>query len=88
METFSCFPLKLNPFLSHPEYNSTLNDEVMDEQFLFGYCAGKNTLLKNTYQVNPGEYLELSKGKLNQKYIFVILINKKMKLILEMLYMR
>ena len=42
----------------------------MDEQFLFGYCAGKNTLLKNTYQVNPGEYLELSKGKIKSKIYF------------------
>ena len=41
------FSSEIKSFLSHPEYNSTLNDEVMDEQFLFGYCAGKNTLLKN-----------------------------------------
>ncbi len=50
--------------------NITLRSDIMKEYFGFGYMHAPNTIYENIFQVNPGEFLKISKFGSIEKQIF------------------
>lgn len=48
----------------------SLRPEIMKEYFGFGYMQAPNTIFDNIYQVNPGEYLKISKDSSIETIVF------------------
>jgi len=56
-ETF-LFASELKAFHAHPGFKKSLNHSSLTTYFQFGYSICPETIFENTYQVNPGHYLE------------------------------
>lgn len=53
-------------FYLHPNFTPELNEERLDEYFMFSYIAGNETLLRDVYIVRPGCYLEVSMHNISE----------------------
>lgn len=53
------FASEVKSFLFNSCFEPELNDSVIDEYFIFRYVSGRQTLLKNVYNLLPGEYLKI-----------------------------
>ena len=62
------FGSEIKSFLSHPEFESLINKNHIDEYSYYKYCAHDRTLFKGVSQIPPGHYLEISSNgeKLNK----------------------
>ncbi len=56
------FASEVKAFLSHPTFSSRLNGACVDEFTKFGFISGCDTLLKDVWSVEPGEYVVLEAG--------------------------
>lgn len=52
------FASELKAFHEHPAFNKKLNHSSLATYFQFGYSICPDTIFEDTYQVNPGCYLE------------------------------
>jgi asparagine synthase (glutamine-hydrolysing) len=60
--------------------NKTLFDSKSVNDYLnFGHCNNKNTLFENIFKIQPGHFLEFSKGNLYVKQYFNLLKNNYSK---------
>ncbi len=50
---------EIKAFYSHPGFINILNEDRMKEYLMFRYLAGKETLLRNVYNVLPAHYIEI-----------------------------
>ena len=59
-ESVFLFASELKAFYLHPDFIPELNEDRLDEYFMFSYIAGNETLLKDAFMVRPGCYLKVS----------------------------
>lgn len=64
-ETF-LFASEYKAFYCHPDFKAELEENNIDEYFLFRYVADGGTLLRGVYNLKPGHYRVLSQGKWNE----------------------
>lgn len=50
------FGSELKTLAQYPDFEATIDPEVVSEYFTFGMCICPNTILKGTRQLNPGEF--------------------------------
>ncbi len=50
---------EVKAFYPHPRFVNQLNEKKMKEYLMFRYVAGKETLLRNVYNVLPAHYIEI-----------------------------
>jgi len=63
------FSSEYKAFYAHPDFTAELNNEVLDEYYLYRYVSGNETLLRNVFIVRPGHYLVMDKnGIIEKKY--------------------
>lgn len=65
------FASEYKAFYSHPKFKAELNQDAVNEYFVFRYLADNQTFLKHVTNLAPGHYLELSgkdKSKTLHKY--------------------
>lgn len=55
------FSSEIKTFYAHPDFDNELNEEAFDEYLMFRFVAGRETLIKNVYQVRPGHYFSIEK---------------------------
>ena len=53
------FASELKAFHEHPQFKKTLSPDGLTNYFQFGYSICPDTIFQHTYQVKPGNYLEL-----------------------------
>ncbi len=53
------FASEYKAFYCHPEFKACLNEDNLDEYFLFRYISDNYTLLKGVKNMTPGHYLEI-----------------------------
>jgi asparagine synthase (glutamine-hydrolysing) len=61
------FSSEVKSFLFNKYFTSQLNGDNIDEYTRFGFITGNETLLKNVFTLEPGQYLTLSNGLLSKK---------------------
>jgi asparagine synthase (glutamine-hydrolysing) len=72
------FASEYKAFYAHPEFKPELNDEAVDEYFLFRYPAGTDTFLKGVQNLEPGSYLEITDGfTVNRRIYWTIPADRK-----------
>lgn len=74
------FASEYKAFYMHPDFKPKLNEDVLDEYFLFRYIAGNRTLLKNVYAILPGHYLKIKKDAIEEIKYWDIPIADEQKL--------
>jgi len=52
------FASELKSFHAHPDFQKSLNKEVLPYYFQFGYIPAPHTIFKNTHKLEPGHYIE------------------------------
>ena len=61
------FTSEIKSLLEHDEFQARLHSETMHEHLTFRYISGYQTLLKDVYQVEPGQVLQIkSDGSVHQ----------------------
>ncbi len=53
---------EIKSFYAHPRFENKLRKEMLPEYLMFRYVAGKDTLLEDVYEVEPGHYLKYKDG--------------------------
>ena len=53
-------------FYCHPDFKAELNEEAVDEYFLFRYVSDGETLLKGVNNLRPGSYLKVDAEGIHQ----------------------
>lgn len=53
------FASEYKAFYCHPQFKAELDDESVDEYFMFRYVAGNKIFLKGVENLEPGSYLEI-----------------------------
>ena len=66
------FSSEVKSFLYNNSYESELKIDNIDEYLKFGYIAGKETLLKNVKNVEPGQYIVMKDSDIVEKYYWEI----------------
>jgi asparagine synthase (glutamine-hydrolysing) len=59
-ENVFLFASEFKAFYAHPKFKPEINQDVVDEYFLFRYSAGNDTILKGVTNLEPGSYLEFA----------------------------
>ena len=54
------FASEYKAFYAHPQFKAELNNDAVDEYFMFRYITGNDTLLKNVKNLEPGHYLKIT----------------------------
>lgn len=66
VEDLFLFASEYKAFYCHPQFKAELNEDTVDEYFLFNNVAGNDTLLKNVRMLAPGTYMKIDDwGKKN-----------------------
>ncbi len=65
-EKFICAS-EIKPLLKTGLVNAQINEAVLDAYFTLGYVPGPKTMFKNIYKVDPGNFLILKNGQVEQK---------------------
>lgn len=58
------FASEYKAFYSHPSFTPQLNEEGVDEYFMFRYVSDGETLLKNVFNMTPGSYLKITNNEI------------------------
>ena len=53
------FSSEVKSFLFHPSFKAELDGDLLDEYFVFRYCAGDRFLMKGVHQLEPGHWIRL-----------------------------
>lgn len=53
------FASEYKAFYCHPSFKAELDEDAVDEYFMFRYVAGNKTFLKGVENLEPGTYLEI-----------------------------
>lgn len=63
------FGSELKAFHAHPRFRKSINFSALTSYFQFGYIISPDTIFENTYQVQPGHYVEfnIKEGTLREK---------------------
>ena len=61
-ENVFLYSSEIKAFYAHDKYKNELNDKKIKEYCMFRYVAGKETLLRNVFNVLPAHYIEVSEG--------------------------
>lgn len=65
-DTVLLFSSEYKAFYCHPEFKAQLNEEAIDEYFLFRYVSGGETMLKGVNNLEPGTYLRISSNQITK----------------------
>lgn len=66
------FASEVKAFLFSNDFQPELSMDNIDEYSVFGYTYGRETILKNVHNVEPGEYLIIDKGNVRHKQYWQI----------------
>ena len=66
------FSSEIKAFLSNPNFNKEINEDMLFSYLQMGYSEMKNTFFKNVYKLKPGHYLIYKNRKLQEKEYFKI----------------
>lgn len=71
-EDFLMFASEYKAFYCHPSFKAELNEDVVDEYFLFRYISNGDTLLKGVKNLTPGSYLKITSTEIKQKIYWTL----------------
>ena len=69
------FSSEVKSFLFNQNFKSELKESNIDEYTKFGYISGNETLLKNVYCVEPGQYMVITRDSI-KKHIYWDMYNE------------
>ncbi len=58
-DKYLMFSSEIKSFYANPDFIPEINEDTVDEFFMYKYVSGKNTLIKDVYAVRPGEYIQI-----------------------------
>jgi asparagine synthase (glutamine-hydrolysing) len=58
---------EVKSFLYHPDFSARLDEGHLAEHLAFRSCAGDRHLLRGVKQVEPGEWIDITRGELRRK---------------------
>ena len=64
------FSSEIKSFIKHPNFKKELNKEALKSYLTFQYSVLDETFFKNTYRLNPGNYLKFKDGKVEIRQYF------------------
>lgn len=59
------FASEYKAFYCHPTFQPILNEDAVDEYFMFRYVSGEDTLLKGVQKLAPGNYIKVNTNTRN-----------------------
>ena len=58
-DKYLMFSSEIKSFYANPDFIPEINEDTVDEFFMYKYVSGKNTLIKDVYSVRPGECIQI-----------------------------